>query len=165
MKNLTIEQGDITKFTGDSIVNAANTSLLGGGGVDGAIHYAAGSELLRECRTLGGCQVGQARMTKGYDLPAKFVIHTVGPVWQGGGYNEEKLLSDCYRNSILLALKNGIKSIAFPLISSGAYGYPVENALRVAIKTLGEFDGKDIAITLMLYDRSTYCLAQNTLCE
>ena len=165
MKNLTIEQGDITKFTGDSIVNAANTSLLGGGGVDGAIHYAAGSELLRECRTLGCCQVGQARMTKGYDLPAKFVIHTVGPVWQGGGYNEEKLLSDCYRNSILLALKNGIKSIAFPLISSGAYGYPVENALRVAIKTLGEFDGKDIAITLMLYDRSTYCLAQNTLCE
>lgn len=165
MKNPKLIQGDITTFKGDAIVNAANSSLLGGGGVDGAIHYAAGYELLKECRTLGGCQTGQAKITKGYNLPAKFVIHTVGPVWNGGKNNEGQLLTNCYQNSVQLALSKGIKTVAFPLISSGIYGYPIKKALQVAIKTLSQFNEKEIEITLVLYDYETYKLAIEVMNE
>src|SRR5438128_3836254 len=134
-----IIQGDITKLDVDAIVNAANTTLLGGGGVDGAIHRAAGAELLAECRTLGGCEPGKAKITRGYRLPARFVIHTVGPIWRGGKHGEPETLADCYRNSLQLAVENGIKTIAFPAISCGAYGYPIEEATQIALKTTREF--------------------------
>ena len=124
---------DITTLKVDAIVNAANSSLLGGGGVDGAIHKAAGSELLRECRQIGGCPAGEARITRGYRLPARFVIHTVGPVWRGGSEGEDQLLARCYQSCIALAEKYEIKSIAFPAISTGAYGFPIERACRIAI--------------------------------
>jgi O-acetyl-ADP-ribose deacetylase (regulator of RNase III) len=134
-----IVRGDITKLEVDAIVNAANATLLGGGGVDGAIHRAAGPELLAECRTLGGCRPGEAKATRGYRLPARFVIHTVGPVWRGGKHGEAETLANCYRNSLQAAVENGVRTIAFPAISCGAYGYPIEEAARIALKTTREF--------------------------
>jgi O-acetyl-ADP-ribose deacetylase (regulator of RNase III) len=132
-------RGDITALNLDAIVNAANTTLLGGGGVDGAIHRAAGPELLAECRTLGGCEAGKAKITRGYKLPARFIIHTVGPVWSGGRRGEAQVLASCYRNSLQLAVENGIKTIAFPAISCGAYRYPVSEAAQIAVETTRKF--------------------------
>jgi O-acetyl-ADP-ribose deacetylase (regulator of RNase III) len=133
LDRIAVISGDITTQKVDAIVNAANSTLLGGGGVDGAIHRAAGPELLAECRRLGGCPTGEARITKGYRLPASWVIHTVGPVWDGGDAGEEELLASCYRNSFALAEGHGLKSIALPSISTGAYGFPIERAARIAV--------------------------------
>src|SRR5260370_7255487 len=132
-------QGDITKLDVDAIVNAANTTLLGGGGVDGAIHRAAGPELLAECRTLGGCRPGEAKITGGYRLPARFVIHTVGPIWAGGKHDEARTLTNCYRNSLQLAVENEIKTLAFPSITSPPYGYPIKEPPPISFKTTPEF--------------------------
>ena len=134
-----LQRGDITKLDVDAIVNAANTTLLGGGGVDGAIHRAAGPELLEECRSLGGCRPGEAKITRGHQLPARFVIHTVGPVWSGGNRGEAETLANCYRNSLGVAVDNGVKTIAFPAISCGAYRYPIEEAAKIAVETTASF--------------------------
>ena len=154
-----ILRGDITRLDVDAIVNAANTTLLGGGGVDGAIHRSAGPELLAECRTLGGCRPGEAKITRGYRLLARFVIHTVGPVWRGGKQREAETLANCYQSSLQLAVENGIKTIAFPAISCGAYGYPIPDAAQIALKTTRDFlatEDRIDKVTFVLWGEDIY---------
>ena len=161
MGKIKIIKGDITKLSCDAIVNAANPSLLGGGGVDGAIHYAAGLELLEECRTLGGCRTGEAKITKGYELPARFVIHTVGPIYfEHSAAEARELLTACYENSLKLAREKGIKTIAFPLISAGVYGYPQREAIRVAVETMKGYVEEFEEITLVLFGEKEFGYAR-----
>lgn len=154
-----ILKGDITRHVVDAIVNAANNSLLGGGGVDGAIHRAAGKELLQECKTLHGCETGQAKLTRGYNLPARYVIHTVGPVWRGGNNKEDELLAGCYRNCLKLAVSQNIKTIAFPSISTGAYRFPLERASKIALSEIFRFLEEDSTIekiSMVCFDDITF---------
>src|ERR1043165_7574905 len=156
---ITVVEGDITRQKEDGIVNAANTTLLGGGGVDGAIHRAAGPELLVECRSLGGCAPGEAKITKGYRLPAKWVIHTVGPVWRGGQHREDELLANCYRNSFDLVTRHGLRSVAFPSISTGVYGFPLERAAPIALTETRKFlqDNSSVEkVVLVCFGRHAY---------
>lgn len=160
-KRMCTFQGDITTLTVDAIVNAANSTLLGGGGVDGAIHRAAGAELLQECRTLGGCATGDAKATGGYRLPARFVIHTVGPVWHGGNHDEAKQLASCYRRSLEVARDIGARSIAFPAISTGVYGYPSDEAAAIAVETVDEClrtipENQVASVMFVCFDRHTH---------
>ncbi|MFI3174275.1 MAG: O-acetyl-ADP-ribose deacetylase [Bacillota bacterium] len=158
MTNFHIIKGNIVKLEVDAIVNAANTSLLGGGGVDGAIHKAAGRELLAECETLGGCATGEAKITKGYKLKAKYIIHTPGPIWRGGQWDEPQLLADCYRNAIALAVENQVETLAFPSISTGVYAFPLERAAEIAVDEicgfLEDYDG-NLEITMVCFDDDT----------
>lgn len=160
--NIQITQGDITETKVDVIVNAANQSLLGGGGVDGAIHYCAGPQLLEECRTLGGCEKGEAKITKGYNLPAQYVIHTVGPVYGHEDGLEEELLANCYKNSLILAQRHGLKSIAFPAISTGAFRFPKDQAVKIAFNAVNEFLNKNPdafeEVIFVLFDQKNYLI-------
>jgi len=168
LKRIDIVLGDITKVNVDAIVNAANSTLLGGGGVDGAIHRAAGPELLEECRKLNGCESGKAKITKGYKLPAKYVIHTVGPIWRGGNANEDELLASCYRNSLQLAVENSIKTIAFPSISTGAYRFPLKRAAKIAILEISKFlkNNKSIEkVLIVCFDKGTMNAYSEALSE
>ena len=159
MPRIEIFKGDITTLKVDAIVNAANISLLGGGGVDGDIHRTAGPQLLEDCKKLNGCKTGEAKITKGYNLAAKFVIHTVGPIWNGGNYNEDELLAKCYRNSLKLAVDNKIKTIAFPAISTGVYRFPLESATKIAITEVKKFLMKNETIEKVIF----VCFDDNTL--
>ena len=150
-ERIIVVEGDITKQPVEAIVNAANTTLLGGGGVDGAIHRAAGPGLLAECRTLGGCPTGQAKMTKGHNLPAKWVIHTVGPVWHGGGRGEDELLASCYRTSLALAVGKSVRTVAFPAISTGVYGFPFARATAIAVREVRSFLEKNPSLEKVVF--------------
>ena len=165
---IAIGQADITRQRVDAIVNAANTTLLGGGGVDGAIHEAAGPELLAECRTLGGCPTGQAKITHGYRLPAKWIIHTVGPVWHGGDHNENGLLASCYRNCFALAEQHGIRTIAFPAISAGVYRFPMDRAARIALRETKNFlerNGSIEQVVLVCFSADALRIYQAAMAE
>ena len=166
---ISIAQGDITTFDVDAIVNAANTSLLGGGGVDGAIHHAAGPKLLDECEKIGGCPTGEARITRGYRLCARHVIHTVGPVWRGGPHGEEALLASCYRNSLALALEHGLRTIAFPAISTGVYRFPLDRATGIAVTETTAFlkahPGAFDRVIFVCFDRATFAEYEKALAK